>query len=383
MKPVLVVGAGPTGLTLACELYRRGVPCRVVDRSQARLDRVRAVDIQARTLEVLEQVGISAGILERGHKLIGMGIYESARAMARLRYYAKDAPYPFAVAVSQSVTETLLEDRLADHGGAVERGIELTGLVLGVTSATATLETPDGSVETVEVDWIVGCDGADSTVRELSEIPVEQNGGDYSFAMADAELGWALPINEMSLFLVNSGFALVVPMPDGRARVIIDNAENRPLSDLPSFAAALAVRVGAPVSLRTPGRCASYRVRGQTASVFRAGVVVLAGDAAHTFNPVGGHGMNQGIRDAYELAVQLERTMAKPANDGCILRYAEDRKKAAKTLLRSMDFEARLSITRLDVSEDDRRRLLKLLVDCAPLRRAVLDAAVDMFRPEA
>ncbi len=339
--------------------------------------------MQARTLEVFDHVGIALSVLERGNKLIGMGIYEGARPMARLRYQHADAPYPFAVAISQSLTEELLEARLREYGGTVERGVKLTGLTLGTNTATATLESAGGGVETVEVPWIVGCDGADSTVRELSGIPVEPSGGSYSFAIADAELGWALPLNEMSLFLTEGGFALVVPMPEGRARVIIDNDANMQLDDLPSFAAACAERVGAPVSLRTPGRCASYEVRGQTANVFHAGAAVLAGDAAHTFNPVGGHGMNQGIRDAYELAVQLERAVASPAKHHGVLAYADSRKKAAKSLLRAMDFEARLAVTRLDVSEDERRRLMQLAVGCAPLRRAVLDAAVDMFRPAA
>ena len=106
---VLVVGAGPTGLTLACELYRRGVPCRIVDRSEMRVDRIRAVDVQARTLEVLERVGVTLRVLERGNRLIGMGVYEGARPMARLRYESSGAPYPFAAALPQSDTEALLE----------------------------------------------------------------------------------------------------------------------------------------------------------------------------------------------------------------------------------------------------------------------------------
>ncbi len=376
---VLVVGAGPTGLTLACELLRRGVGCRIIDRAERRFDRARAVDVQSRTLEVLEHVGIHLRVLELGSKLEGLGVYEGASALAHLRFDNNNTPYPFAVALSQAETEGLLEDRLTELGGHVERGVELNGLTQATGGVTTVLGT-DAGTTTAHARWVVGCDGARSAVRQLTGIEVEPNGTPYTFSVADADLGWALPTNEMSLFLGGSGFVLVAPMPGGRARVIIDGEPGEPLADLGDFAAACSRRVGAPVSLRAPGHCTSYRVRGHLAKVFRVGSVVLAGDAAHTFNPVGGHGMNQGILDAYELAQELERVAQGAPPDGVLARYAERRRQSAESLQRAMDFEARLSIARAAIPGDQRSRLLELSVGCDPLRRAVLDSAVDMFR---
>jgi len=376
---VLVVGAGPTGLTLACELWRHGLPCRIIDRRGVPVDRTRAVDVQARTLEVFQRLGVVDSIIGAGRRLGAMSIYDGPACLARLEYKAHGAEYPFGVAIPQTQTESILEQRLEELGGVVERGCRLKSLVGAKHHVDVTLSLADGTTEETQAAWVVGCDGVASSVRDEANIEFDNKGAMRSFTTCDATLDWHLPDSEVSLFISDSGFLLVLPLPgENRARLITDGAPTKgSFGDAESMAKMAAIHVGANLNLRDTGFVGTYYVQRRLARTFRQGRVLLAGDAAHTFDPVGGHGMNQGIQSAFNLGWKL----ALVANQGCdealLDTYDTERRTAAKRFTRELDFAATLQLSELKTDEDTHDRLMDFAAGGAPLRRSVLDAALQ------
>src|SRR5918998_2744405 len=163
---VLVVGAGPVGMTLASELARYGVPVRIVDQVAERTDKSKALVLWSRTLELLDRGGGgSAPFVAAGFKAEAVNIVAGDRAIGRVGMGGVRSPHPYALMLPQSETERLLEERLAGQGVAVERRVELAAFTCGGGGVEAVLRHADGREEGVRAGWLVGCDGAHSAVR--------------------------------------------------------------------------------------------------------------------------------------------------------------------------------------------------------------------------
>ena len=372
------MGAGPTGLTLACELRRFGVGCRIIDRRAVHVDRSRAADVQSRTLEVFDALGVLPRVLAEGRKLIAMSIYDSPRVLARLQLTAKEAYYPLTVALPQARTEQILEERLEELGGTVERGVRLDALTGDHDGVEVEIATSDGKTERSRVDWVVGCDGVGSVVRHHAGIAFDVKDRPQSFSTADASIDWHLPADEISLFISSDGFLMIIPLPgDHRVRVIAQSyAPERRIEDLEGLTALASRHAGAEVTLRSPGFVSTYHVQRRLASEFQRGRVLLAGDAAHSFDPVGGHGMNQGIQDAHNLGWKLALVILGQSPNALVATYASERRGAAKSFIREIDFEARLRLSQMSASTEDYEKLMDFAVGASPLRRSVLDSAL-------
>lgn len=379
MSEVLVVGAGPTGLTLACELWRHGTPCRIIERRGAPVDRSRAVDVQSRTLEVFARIGIVDQVLDSGRRLQAMSVYDGMKHMSRLHYEADGAPYPFLVALPQSDTERFLEQRLEALGGHVERGTRLKSLNVEAEYTNVELVGADGSTEQVQVGWVAGCDGVASTVRDEVGIEFEGKSAMRSFTTADATVDWHLPGDEVSLFVSDTGFLMALPLRENnRVRLISDGAPIKGrFGDAESLERMAAEHAGADLALHDAGFVGTYFVQRRLARTFQHNRVLLVGDAAHTFDPVGGHGMNQGIQSAFNLGWKLSSVANNRCNEALIATYASERRDAAKRFSRDMDFAARLKLSQLDVDEDTHDRLMDFAVRATPLRRSVLDSSIQ------
>ncbi len=349
----------------------------MIDKRGSHVDRSRAVDVQSRTLHVFDDLGIADEVIESGRVLRGLAIYDGSRRLTRLTYQAEGTPYPFAVALPQSETEEILERHLEGLGGRVERGVELTMLEEGEKQVQVSLSTPNGS-ETDSVAFVVGCDGVASTVRDAGGIAYQAKGLARSFVTADASVHWLLPDDEQALFLSADNFLLAIPLPgERRVRLIADAVDggHRP-SDLASFSLLASERLGSDIELHSPGFVATYHVQRRLAERYISDRVILAGDAAHSFDPVGGHGMNQGIQDAYNLGWKLALTVRRLAGHELLDSYDSERRGVAKRFAREMDFEARLQIARQEVPREDKEMLLDFAVRSSSMRRGVLDAAL-------
>ncbi len=330
-------------------------------------------------MEVLRSFGLLDEVLARGTRIDAMSIYDGTRRLARLGVAAPSASIPFGVALPQNDTEELLEAALSGLGVTVERGVRLVDLHRRPNGSDVDLLHPDGRTEQARPNWVVGCDGATSSVREAIGIEFPSRGDQSSFATTDVSIDWHFPDREIALFLSDAGFLLVLPLPGtGRYRLIAGTAAaaQRP-ADLESFAALAQQMIGARVELADARFVLTYHVDHRLARSFQNDHVLLAGDAAHTFNPVGGHGMNQGIQDASNLGWKLALVARGLSDPDLLATYDVERRSTAAVLMRDMDFRARLRLSQLPIEDDDLDRLMNFAVSAPPLRRSVLDAALS------
>ncbi|MGR6316413.1 FAD-dependent monooxygenase [Micromonospora soli] len=374
---VLVVGAGPTGLAVAVTLAGHGVRATVIDRLASPPVTSRAAVVHAGTLEVLDRIGVAAPLVTRGLSATRFTVRDRDRVLLTIPFDRLPSRYPYALMVSQAETEAVLADRLAALGGRVLRPYQLTGLALDDAGATARF----AGGETVRARWVVGADGMHSAVREPAGIdfggPADPG---ESFLLADARLDSALPRDQTVLFLAPQGPLVWAPLPDGVVRLVAAVADAPRDPDAARFQALLDERGPA----RRPDRLTEllwtsrFRVHHRIAGAYRAGPVLLAGDAAHVHSPAGGQGMNLGLRDAVALGDALAAVLdGRPATllDG----YAAARRPLAEEVL---GFSA--GLTRLTTLPPAGRLLRDLLLRTAsrlPPARQRLAVRLAGFEP--
>jgi 2-polyprenyl-6-methoxyphenol hydroxylase-like FAD-dependent oxidoreductase len=300
---VLIIGAGPSGLTLAVSLVQRGIATTVVDRQPTGANTSRAGVVNARSLEVLERLDVSRRLVKEGIEAPLFSIRDGARTLIPIDFSSLPTAYPYSLMVPQSTTERLLLERLVELGGSVVRPKALTMLDQDADGVTATFD--DGDV--IRARYAVGADGLHSTVREQAGIGFE--GGAYaeSFVLADVHLSGDVPINEVMLFWATAGLTVVAPLPDGTYRIVA------PVADAPEKPSVGFVQQ--LLDSRGPGKGhllvadvvwgSRFRIHHRVADTYRAGRLLLAGDAAHVHSPAGGQGMNLGIQDAVALGEAL------------------------------------------------------------------------------
>jgi 2-polyprenyl-6-methoxyphenol hydroxylase-like FAD-dependent oxidoreductase len=345
MVAVLVVGAGPVGLTLACELARHGVRCRIIDKLTAPSPYCRAIGVTPRTLEVWDDMGIAREMIEAGVWIVGQRSIIQGRPPADS--YRDTASFPYAhLGLPQNVTERLLTRQLRQAGLDIERGTSLAALRQEAGSATVRLERMDGTVEEARFQYVVGCDGAHSTVRHLAGIPFEGEALPMTFMLGDAHMDGDLPYG-MSLRALRlregapPDLFVAVPLPEqGRYRISMVAPERLVpaggsshglqaempgpgLEDLQAVADDLLPERPRLSALRWSS---VFRISMRLAGRYREGRAFIAGDAAHIHPPTGGQGMNTGIQDAYNLAWKLALVLDGVAPEGLLDSYEAERR---------------------------------------------------------
>jgi 2-polyprenyl-6-methoxyphenol hydroxylase-like FAD-dependent oxidoreductase len=367
---VLVVGAGPVGLSMACELARHGVPCRIVDSNPAPTDQSRALGIQARTLEVFEDVGVVQEVLSRARKIHGLGAFSDGRRVTHISFDLEglETPYPYLLVLPQSETEHILIDRLKGHAIEVERGRTLRGLVQDGSGVTATLEGAGGQTSAVQVPWLVGCDGARSVVRKALDLTFEGAEYEESFLLADVRLEWELPDDELAIHLTPEGPLIAFPLPrQGRWRLVhassgpVDASEAEPDRAVAQLQRLLREH-GRPESVVSePAWTSAFKIHRRVADRFREGRCFVAGDAAHIHSPAGGQGMNTGIQDAYNLAWKLALVSRGESPDSLLDSYSIERRGVVAGVVRGSDLTTRVVTLRNPVAKAIRNHLAGLL----------------------
>jgi 2-polyprenyl-6-methoxyphenol hydroxylase-like FAD-dependent oxidoreductase len=341
---VLVVGAGPTGLMLANQLARRGVRALIIDRHAGPSLQTRALGVQARTLEIYSHLGIVERALDLGKRATGANIWTRGRRAARIPLgdIGRDlSPYPFLLILGQDDNERLLGDALRSHDVAVRWNTELVGLVQDADGVKATLKRPDGTTEDVTAAWIAGCDGAHSTVRQLSGIAFEGAPYEHVFFVADTEATGTMVPDELNIYLWREGFHLFFPMrgTDHWRLVGILPPHLRERGDLSFEEVIPSVRqqAGPELSFKACSWYSTYRIHHRCAARFRDRRCFLLGDAAHIHSPVGAQGMNTGLQDAYNLAWKLALVVSGRAGAALLDSYEAERLPVAKRLLSTTD----------------------------------------------
>ncbi|MDT7790990.1 MAG: hypothetical protein QOD59_426, partial [Mycobacterium sp.] len=289
---VLVVGAGPSGLTLAASLVKKGVAATVVDRQAAGANTSRAAVVNARTLEVLEDLDVARRLVKEGIQAPRFSIRDRARTLIPIDFSNLPTDYRYSLMVPQSTTEKLLLDRLVELGGSVIRPKTLTSITQDADGVTATFDDAD----VIRARYAVGADGINSTVREQAGIGFE--GGEYgeSFVLADVRLNGEAPADEVMLFWAKAGMTVVAPLPGDVFRIVA------PVADAPEELSATYVQEILDSLGFGAGRMvvadviwgSRFRIHHRVADTYRAGRLLLSGDAAHVHSPAGGQGMNLG-----------------------------------------------------------------------------------------
>ncbi|WP_193044728.1 FAD-dependent oxidoreductase [Mycolicibacterium baixiangningiae] len=332
---VLVVGAGPTGLTLACALTHRGVTATLVDREPAGVNTSRAAVVNARSLEVLESLDVTERLVDEGVRAPRFTIRDRARTLITVDFGGLPTNYPYSLMLPQSSTEAILLTRLEELGATVVRPKTVTAVT--PDSGGVTTEFDDG--DTVRSRYVVGADGVHSTVRRQAGIGFD--GGEYedSFLLADVRLTGEAPDDEVILFWARAGLTVVAPLPGGVHRIVA------PIADAPEQPSIALVQNIIDNRGSGPGRIevteliwgSRFRIHHRIADTYRAGRLVLAGDAAHVHSPAGGQGMNLGIQDAVVLAEALT------APDELLDDYVRARRPVAEGVVAMTDRLTRLA----------------------------------------
>ncbi|MGC4850829.1 FAD-dependent oxidoreductase [Micromonospora sp. DT15] len=299
---VLVVGAGPTGLATALTLARRGVEVTVLDRLAAPPTTSRAAVVHAYTLEVLDRIDAAAPLIAQAVRTPRFTVRDRDRVLLSVPFHELPSRFPYALLVSQSVTEAVLTEKLAERGVQVRRPCQLTGLS---RAGDGMLAQVDGAA--LRARFVVGADGLHSTVRQLAGIGFTGSSDEESFVLADVRVRSVLPRDEAALFLARPGPLVWAPLPGGVVRLVAAVADAPPEPDATYLQALLDERGPA----RRPDRVTEvlwgsrFRVHHRIADTFRVGPVLLAGDAGHVHSPAGGQGMNLGICDAVALGTAV------------------------------------------------------------------------------
>ncbi|HET7666851.1 MAG TPA: FAD-dependent monooxygenase [Mycobacterium sp.] len=348
--PVLVVGAGPTGLMVANELARHGLRPRIIDRGSAPATTSRALVVQPRTLEIFDDLGVVEQAIAAGAPASSLTITFATKAVGldfagQLTGPQNYTAYPAPRTLSQHDTERILTELLNRQGVEIDRGRALTDLTQDGESAIVSLRAEDGSTETVRCRWVIGCDGAHSAVRKAVGIPFAGSTYRDEFIMADAELDWRLPHGGLYAFPSPAGifaafsmpgenryriFGSFPPGPDGQGAEYSEPTHTE-------FQAMVEERVPFPAKVVKEYWVTRYRVHSRSVPRYREGRVFLVGDAAHVHSPAGAQGMNTGIQDAYNLAWKLALVERGIAGEELLDSYQAERHPIGVQLLKTTD----------------------------------------------
>jgi len=338
---VIIIGAGPTGLALACQLIRHGVDFVIIDRKESTTPFSRAIGVQARTLEIYEQIGLADKLIGLGKpaekvRMVAGGEVRGEAVLANIG--AGMSKYPFMLVVEQGKHEALLYDFIRQNGRDVRWQTELSSLSQGGDGVT--VELTNG--ETIRAKYLVGCDGSKSRVRHSLGLTFEGDTVERLFYVADVEIEWeyghdalvvCLAERTLTAFFPMAGdnrFRIVGTFPDGHAAdeadIIYDEIERQIVAD-----------TSLKLDISHVNWFSTYKVHSRAVNKFSEGRCFVAGDAAHIHTPAGGQGMNTGIQDGYNLAWKLALVCKGDADTSLLDTYNEERLPNARRLLRTTD----------------------------------------------
>jgi len=344
--PILIVGAGPTGLTAAMELSRFGLPVRLIDKAKEPATTSRAIGIQARTLELMQQRGLADEMVRLGNPAPGGSVYGGGKRVVRLDYGHIDSKYNYTLFLSQAETERILRDAVNQQGVTIERGVELVGLSQDALShdpapVKATLRHPDGGLEQAEAPWLISAEGAHSVVRTTLDLKFEGTTHDEQYALGDLHIDGDLPATDMHIFSSPNGFMGLFPMGGGRFRLIASNPFSKPSKDTePSLDELQRIydqRSHIPARFHDLTWSSWFRINSRMVSQLRVGRLLLGGDSAHIHSPSGAQGMNTGIQDMINMAWKLALVQGGKAPESLLDTYEQDRLPVMRDVLRKTE----------------------------------------------
>lgn len=392
VPPVLIAGAGPTGLAAAMSLSRAGIPVRLIDKAPQPSPWSRAIGIQARTLELFEQHRLVEPFLELGHRARVANLYSNGQRLARLDFDPLQTRYPYLLFLDQSVTERLMTEHLASFGVRIERGVELMRFRQGSAGLEAAVRHANGAEESIRPSYLIGADGAHSTVRHGLDIEFTGKTFEQTFLLADLQADTEWPDDEFHIFASGEGLATLFPMGDGRTRLIADEraasgvvpgvehglvpdtaADSPDKTAAPTLDECRAIierRIHHRVTVTNLQWSSYFHLNSRMADRLRSGRIFLAGDAAHVHSPAGAQGMNTGIQEAFNLGWKIARMLAGIAPDRLLDTYHDERHPIEREVLRQSSFMTQMAAAEHGPMKLIRDHVMPALSAIGPLRDA-------------
>lgn len=342
---VLIIGGGPTGLSLACQLIRYGIDFVIIEKREGLTPYSKALGVHARTLEIYEQMGLAQKAVAEGQIAGKVRLLESGKVRGEVNLSSVGeglSAYPYMLVYEQNKNERLLYEYMQAHGKDVLWGAELGSFAQDEAGVTAQVKKASGETQTVEAKYLVGCDGARSYVREALGLSFEGSTFERLFYVADVKIDWEFPHDALNVCMAKNGVVAFFPMrgenryrivgafPEGMSKepneILYEEIERR-IKDEAEIA----------LEISDVNWFSTYKVHTRHVEKFSRGRCFLAGDSAHIHTPAGGQGMNTGIQDAYNLAWKLAFVIKGAASERILDTYNEERLENAKNLLGTTD----------------------------------------------
>lgn len=336
--PVLIVGAGPTGLTAALELSRLGVGVRIVDRAPEPSLTSRALGIQARTVELLRVRGVGDEMVRLGNPARATTLYSEGEKLAAIELHRMPSKFNYVLLLAQSETERLLTEALSRQGVKIERGVELTALTHQPDGVSVVLRSGEGAEEVVDAAYLIAADGSHSAIRKALGLPFTGRSLTHNYVLGDLRIAGDMPEDQLSIFLARNGFLAVFPMGAGRFRFmatdpagIAGDTGDPTLEDIQRL---YDRTVHQPAQVYNLNWSSRFRINSRHMNTLRDGRVFFGGDAAHVHSPAGGQGMNAGIQDMINLSWKLAMVLDGRARPELLDTYQSDRLPVIRRLVR-------------------------------------------------
>jgi 2-polyprenyl-6-methoxyphenol hydroxylase-like FAD-dependent oxidoreductase len=335
--PVIVAGAGPSGLSLAAALAALGVETTLCEAATAPgRESSRASTVHAGSLELLDALGVGKRLAESGWRASHSRVFRGRRLLVDQDWTRIESRYAFMLNLPQEDVECVLRERLGELGGSVHFGWSVAGHRQGADGATVDLER-GAERRSLRARFLVGCDGAHSAVRRGLGLGLEGDTYPGLFALADVDLEGDLAPDSSYLASSARGLLGLLPLPRGRWR--LNATLDRDLGEEPIDFERLAQERQLPArfAISGLGPHAVYRIHRRSSAAMRKGRVFLVGDAAHLNSPIGGQGMNRGIREAFDLAWRLARALRGEDDEDCFREWELERTAEAARVLAGTD----------------------------------------------
>ena len=343
---VIIVGAGPTGLALACQFIRHGVDFVILDKKETTTPYSKAIGVQARTLEIYEQIGLADKLIERGAiaekvRLIVGGEVRGEAEFGEIG--AGLSSYPFVLLVEQGRHETILYDFIKMNGKDIRWQSELENFTQFESGVRANVKNAGGEAETIEAKFLIACDGAKSTVRHALGLKFEGSTFERMFYVADVAIDWKFSHDSLHVFLMKNNLLAFFPMTGERQwRIVGTFPEEFAKDEGEVLYEEIEKQIKQDTELKdlditNVNWFSTYKVHTRHVNRFSSGRCFLAGDAAHIHTPAGAQGMNTGIQDGYNLAWKMALVLKGAAGEKILETYNEERLENAKILLQTTD----------------------------------------------
>jgi 2-polyprenyl-6-methoxyphenol hydroxylase-like FAD-dependent oxidoreductase len=381
---VLIAGAGPVGLAMAADLARYGVSVRLIEKSPERTDKSKALVLWSRTLELMDRMDCTAPFLTTGKKVTAVNITVGKESITKITVDGVKTPHPYALMMPQCDTEELLGDFVTSLGVKIERNIELTDFVASADGVTSTLRHLDGTEETFESGWLIGSDGAHSTVRHKLGMEFFGETMPSSWVIADVHLSDVPNPEEISISWHAEGILAVFPIQGSRYRVIADSgltnagaaAADPTVEDVQTI---LDVRGPGGITVSDPIWLTRFSINERKVANYRAGRVFVMGDAAHIHSPAGGQGMNTGMQDAFNLAWKLAMVSRGLGDEETLLgSYSAERSPIADGVLKAAGRGTEVALMRGEFKQSIRNHITSFIFGLSPVKKKMADVLTEV-----